>query len=95
MKDTPKKPLKDTSTKHLIIIVLGALRAGSINELIKAISHYGCNIVDSRISTLGQEFAANLLVTGTWNTIAKLETSLPLLEKKLELSILQRRTDFA
>jgi glycine cleavage system transcriptional repressor len=93
MTTTPTKPLKDTATKHLIIIVLGGLRAGSINELIKAISHYGCNIVDSRISTLGQEFAANLLITGTWNAIAKLEASLPLLEKKLELSILQRRTD--
>jgi len=79
--------------KHLVILVLGTLQPNSINELVKAISKYGCNIVDSRISTLGQEFAASFLVTGNWNAIAKLETSVPLLEKKLALNILQRRTD--
>ncbi|MFU8797216.1 MAG: glycine cleavage system protein R [Gammaproteobacteria bacterium] len=79
--------------KHLVIIVLGTLHPNSVHELIKAISQPGCNIVDSRISTLGQEFAANFLVAGNWDAIAKLETSLPLLEKKLDIHLLQRRTD--
>jgi glycine cleavage system transcriptional repressor len=78
--------------KHLVLIVLGALRAGSINELIKLIAHYECHIVDSRISALGQEFAANILVAGNWNAIAKLESNLPLLETKLGLNILHRNT---
>jgi glycine cleavage system transcriptional repressor len=81
--------------KHLVILVLGTLHPNSINDLIKAISSYGCNIVDSRISTLGQEFAANFLVSGNWNAIAKLESSLKVLEKKLGLNILQRHTDLA
>lgn len=45
------------------------------------------------MSLLGAEFAMILLVEGNWNNIAKLETVLPGLQKRLDLAINARRTE--
>ena len=45
------------------------------------------------MSVLGGEFALILLVSGQWNTIAKLESSLAKLEEKFDLKILKKRTE--
>jgi glycine cleavage system transcriptional repressor len=44
------------------------------------------------MTTLGSEFAIMLLVEGTWGSIAKIETSMPSIEKKLGLVTNVRRT---
>lgn len=79
--------------QHLVISAVGADKPGIVNGLSKAILESGCNIVDSRMTVLGGEFAIILLVSGNWNAVAKLENTLPNLGKRLDLSITSKRTE--
>jgi putative FmdB family regulatory protein len=70
-----------TQKTYLVISALGEDHPGIVNHLSKAILEHGCNIEDSRMTVLGGEFAAMLLVEGKWNTLAKIENALPELER--------------
>jgi glycine cleavage system transcriptional repressor len=58
----------------------------------KAILDSGCRIVDSRMTVLGEHFASMMLLSGTWDAIAKIENSLPRLEEKLGIHTVSERT---
>ena len=77
---------------YLVISAVGQDRPGIVNDLSKAILDYGCNMVDSRMTVLGGEFAVILLVSGHWNQVAKLEAALPKLQGALGMIITSRRT---
>lgn len=77
---------------HLVISALVEDRPGLVESLARTIVDCGCNIVDSRMTVLGSEFAALMLVYGNWNTLAKLEVQLEKLEKNLKMQINWRRT---
>ncbi len=76
----------------LIISALGTDRPGLVNDLSKSIADCGCNIQDSRMTVLGGEFALMILSAGHWGAIAKLEDALPGLQKRLDLTLISRRT---
>ena len=78
---------------YLVITALGSDRPGIIDELAQYITDHECNIEDSRMSVLGGEFAIMLLVSGNWNTMAKLQDQISTLEKKLGLSITSKTTE--
>ena len=78
---------------HLVLAALGANRPGLIDALSKVIKDCGGNIADSRMTVLGTDFALILLVSGTWDVIAKIENQLPRLRDNLDLSITARRTE--
>ncbi|NOY67035.1 MAG: glycine cleavage system protein R [Gammaproteobacteria bacterium] len=78
---------------YLVISALGSDRSGIVDALSKIIADQDCNIEDSRMSVLGGEFAVMLLVSGNWNTIAKLESHLPTLEQKLGMTIVCKNTE--
>ena len=44
-----------------------------VHELSKAVADCGGSISESRMTSLGSEFAMLLLVDGNWHTLAKLE----------------------
>lgn len=77
---------------YLVISALGEDHPGIVNQLSKVILDQGCNIEDSRMTVLGGEFAAMLLVEGKWNTLAKIENALPELERQLGMTIICKRT---
>ncbi len=77
---------------YLVVTALGRDRPGIVNRLSAAVLEHGCNIVDSRMTVLGGEFAVLLMVEGQWNTLAKVENSLPELERALGMQILSKRT---
>ncbi len=77
----------------LVISVLGSDRPGLVNDLSKIVAENHCNIADSRMTVLGGEFAVLMLVAGKWDTIAKLEAQLTNVAKKLDLTVMLRRTD--
>lgn len=77
---------------YLVISALGKDHPGIVNQISKAVLEHGCNIEDSRMTVLGGEFAAILLVEGKWNTLAKVENSLPELERQLGMTIISKRT---
>ena len=79
--------------KYLVISALGKDRPGIVNQLSKSILDSGCNVEDSRMTVLGGEFALILLISGTWNAIAKMETMVSSLEKKLELLVVAKHTE--
>lgn len=78
--------------QYLVISALGEDRPGIVRNLTRPITEAGGNILDSRMTILGGEFAILMMVEGSWDTIAKLETQLPALQEKLALTILTRRT---
>ncbi|BAU56933.1 glycine cleavage system protein R [Halorhodospira halochloris] len=80
--------------KNLIVITaLGEDRPGIIRNLSSAISETGSNIEDCRLSILGKEVALMMMVSGRWNELAKLESSLPNCAKRMGMDIQIRRTE--
>ncbi len=81
-----------TKKTFMVLSALGEDHPGIVNRLSRAILEQGCSIEDSRMTVLGGEFAAILLVEGKWNTLAKIENALPELERTLGLTIISKRT---
>jgi glycine cleavage system transcriptional repressor len=84
---------KPSRMNYLVISAVGHDRPGIVNDLSSLIHEHDCNIVDSRMTVLGGEFAIILMVSGQWNQIAKIEQSLPAAEKNLGLTLISRQTD--
>ena len=78
--------------QFLVVSVLGEDRASTLHDLARAVRDCGCNVVESRMTVLGSEFSMLVLVGGNWNTITKLEATLPKLAQKLGLTLASRRT---
>lgn len=77
----------------LVITALGRDKPGIVDKLSEAVTNCDCNIVDSRMTVLGGEFAVILMVSGKWNQLAKLEDALQGLRESLELTITSKRTE--
>jgi glycine cleavage system transcriptional repressor len=78
--------------EYLALSILASKQPDITNELCKLAAQCGCHIIDSRMTHLGAEFSANLLLRGSWNTIAKFEAGFSGLEQKYELRSMMRRT---
>jgi glycine cleavage system transcriptional repressor len=78
---------------YLVISAVGSNKPGLVQQASKAIKDCGCNIVDSRMTVLGGEFAMLFLLSGTWDAIAKMESAASRLEENLGLTIICRRTE--
>ncbi len=85
--------MNSPAKQYLVISALGHDRPGIVKNLTQPISESSVNILDSRMTILGGEFAVLMMVEGSWDTIAKLEAQLPALGEKLELTIVSKRTD--
>jgi glycine cleavage system transcriptional repressor len=79
--------------QQLVLNVVGNHQSGLVERLTKAIRDSGTGIIDSRMTTMGSEFVIMMLLTGTWDSIAKLEGSLPKMEKELDARIISKRTE--
>ena len=77
----------------LVITCVGRDRPGLVDQITSAILDVNGSLIDSRMTVLGEDFAILTLVSGSWDTIAKLEGSLASLAEKEELSITTRRTE--
>lgn len=77
---------------YLIISAVGAYSPEIFQELTRACTQCGCNILNSKMNRLGQDISILLFVSGNWGAIAKTEATLPSLEQKLGLQIYIRRT---
>lgn len=63
-------------SQHLVISAIGADRPGLVHELTRVVTDSGASIAESRMASLGAEFAMVLLVSGNWAALARLETEL-------------------
>jgi len=76
-----------------VISALGHDQPGIVDELSRVILDCHCNIVDSRMSVLGGEFAVILLITApTAQEIEALQAELPRLQDRVGLTIITRET---
>lgn len=82
----------DTQANYLVISSIGTDQPGIVNKLAKTCSTNSCNIVDSRMTVLGGEFAVIMMVSGSWNSIAKLESALPTISEELNLTTTIKHT---
>ena len=80
------------SNSYLVITALGADKPKIVNQFTKSLSGWGGNILDTRMTALGSEFAMMVLVEGSWGAIAKIESNLPAIQEKLGLTANMRRT---
>lgn len=78
---------------YLVITALGTDRAGIVNTITRHVSKSDCNIEDSRLALFGEEFTLIMLLSGTWNAIAQIESTLPLKGAELDLLVVMKRTD--
>jgi glycine cleavage system transcriptional repressor len=77
----------------IVISAIGTDRTGVVQDLSKVILSCGGNIEESRMTTLGSEFAMLLLVSGNWATLNKLEQGLNKLGDGKDLTVSIRQTD--
>ena len=77
----------------LVITCVGRDRPGLVDQLTRVVLESKGNLVDSRMTVLGGEFAIIIMVSGSWDRIAKLEGNLPSLEGQLGLTIISKRTE--
>ena len=87
------KELSRNMSQLIVISAVGSDRTGVVQDLSKVILACGGNIEESRMTTLGSEFAMLLLVSGNWATLNKLEQGLNKLGDEKSLSIAIRQTD--
>ena len=77
---------------YIVLTALGENHPQIIEKCSKAIKDSGCNIIDSRAITLGKELSLSIMLSGSWNAVAKLEHMLPSLKERLNVEFQFRRT---
>ncbi|MCS5712467.1 ACT domain-containing protein [Candidatus Berkiella aquae] len=77
---------------YLVITALGSDRLGILETFTKLSKQCGGNILESKLSTMGEECAILFHLSGTWNAIAKLEAALPSLAELHRFAIHCKRT---
>ena len=76
----------------IVISAIGSDRPGIVQALSGAVLGRDGNILDSRMTVLGGEFAVLMLVSGEDNAIARIEQDRESLEQSLNLQLSLKRT---
>lgn len=80
--------------KQLIVIcAIGNDRTGLVYDVTRVILDCGGNVLESRMTALGNEFAMLLLVSGNWHTLNKLESEFKKLTDAGNITVTIRRTE--
>ena len=78
--------------EQLAIAIFGNNCPKILSNVAELVAKYECHILRAHLTPLGGIYVLTLLVTGNWNTIAKIETALHNIEPNLEGSIIFERT---
>lgn len=76
---------------YLIMTALGQQRPETLSEISRVCTQCGCNLLNIKINTHGNEIAMVLYLAGNWGAIAKIETAIPTLEQRLGLKLTAKR----
>ncbi len=79
-------------TNNLAVMALGSKAGDLVAQVSGLVSECGCNIQDSRMTLLGEDFAILMLIEGNCSELARLENALKRAEKDLSLRLLSHRT---
>jgi glycine cleavage system transcriptional repressor len=78
--------------KLLAVTAIGPDRAGVVRDLSQAVTSAGGSIRESRMISLGSEFAVMMLVSGNWHTVTKLQSAFQQLQQQSNLTVTVRET---
>jgi glycine cleavage system transcriptional repressor len=78
--------------ENLLISTIFRNDKKAFNELTQLAGKHECMIDYSHIATLGLDTTLTMRVTGNWSSIAKIETALPSLAKRLEIVLISKRS---
>jgi glycine cleavage system transcriptional repressor len=88
------RPAARPATDHqLLIQAVAPARQSPLLTLSRRIADAGCNLVESRVATVGADVSVLLLARGPWDAIAKLENALARVGKDAALHLLSYRTE--
>lgn len=76
----------------IVVTALGSSNAKPLDMISDLCAKYECNVVNSHMLRLGDEIVFYGLISGNWDAIAKLETSLQN-SQSTDLSIIYKRTE--
>src|SRR6185437_6037053 len=86
-------PALRPATDHQLLIQAVAPAADSpLLVLSRRIADAGCNLVESRVATVGADVSVLLLAKGGWDAVAKLETALGRVGRSENVHLLSYRT---
>lgn len=91
MKPSSSPPRSGTDDQ-LLIQTLTPASESPLLTLARRIADAGCNLTESRVSTIGTEVSLLLLASGAWDALAKLETALTKLARDESLRLIHYRT---
>jgi glycine cleavage system transcriptional repressor len=82
------------SMEQLIVVsAIGEDSTAVVQNMTRVILDCGCNIKESRMAAMGNEFAVLLLVAGNWHTIGRLESDLRRLAEQGNIDLQMKRTE--
>ncbi len=81
-----------SNENHVLVTTTTTQPNNALLPLTKRISDCGCNVLEARLSTLGQDVVVAVLAVGSWDSIAKLEASAARLERDDGIKIQVHRT---
>jgi glycine cleavage system transcriptional repressor len=79
--------------QFLAISAIGKDRPGLAHEVVRTIADCGASINESRMLPLGGELAMQILVSGNWHAVARVESDLARLAETSGLELHLRRTE--
>ncbi len=82
----------ETQNNYLVITASGEDKVGLVDRLSSKITECGCNIEESRMAVLGDQFALIMLLSGPWHAFSKIEGQMESLGDQLGLTIIHKRT---
>src|SRR5690606_11908000 len=88
----PDNTRPSPNENHLLINAYTTHPASPLLAVSRRIADSGCNLVDTRLSTVGRDVSVTALATGSWDSVAKLEAMLARLEREEELKLIWYRT---
>ncbi len=89
MTDIPRPSVPDN---HLLVSALAPNSVALLTVIGKRVVDAGCNLLEARVSMLGQEVSVQLLASGTWDAIAKCENALGKIQRDEQIALTIRRT---
>ncbi|SFC65171.1 glycine cleavage system protein R [Pseudoalteromonas denitrificans] len=80
------------SNQQLVLTAIGDDRTGIVAQLTELVSECSCNIIDSRIAILGNEFSIIMLLSGDMSAISRIEHTIPVKSMEMGLLTMMKRT---
>jgi len=78
----------------LVISAIAPNKPGFVKEISDIITRCDCNIMESKMKSMGNKFSLVLMASGDWNSITKLEHSLPSKAHAMGMTTMIQRTTF-